>query len=68
MGLPFILIAAGWSRAEKASKWLRDHHRPIQIVGGTLMIAMGLLMVSGLWEELMALVQSNLVNQFETVI
>ena len=32
------------------------------------MIAMGLLMVSGLWEELMALVQSNLVNQFETVI
>ena len=68
MGLPFILIAAGWSRAEKASKWLRDHHRPIQIVGGTLMIAMGLLMVSGLWEELMALIQSNLVNQFETVI
>lgn len=68
MGLPFVLIAAGWSRAERASKWLRDHHRPIQIVGGTLMIVMGLLMVSGLWETFMANIQTNLVNQFETVI
>lgn len=68
MGLPFILIAAGWSRAERASRWLRGHHRPIQIIGGTVMILIGLLMVTGVWETLMANLQTNLVNQFETVI
>lgn len=68
MGLPFILIAAGWSRAERASSWVRDRHRLIQVVGGCLMIVMGVLMVSGLWESFMASIQTNLVNQFETVI
>ena len=68
MGLPFILIAAGWARAEVASRWLRDHHRPIQWVGGAAMIVIGLLMVTGVWEALMAQIQTNLVNQFGTVI
>lgn len=68
MGLPFVLIAAGWSRAEKASRWLRDHHRPIQWVGGSVMIAIGLLMVTGLWQSFTDLIQTNLVNQFGTVI
>lgn len=68
MGIPFILIAAGWSRAESASRWLRARHRVIQFVGGGLMIVIGLLMVSGLWEKLMAAIQTNLVNQFGTVI
>lgn len=61
MGLPFLLIAAGWGRAERASRWLRDRHRVIQVVGGTLMIVMGVLMVSGVWEQAMAWVQTQIV-------
>lgn len=70
MGLPFVLIAAGWSRAEKASRWLRDHHRPIQLIGGTLMLALGLLMVSGYWLNFLAWVQSSVLRLggFETVL
>ena len=68
IGIPFILIAAGWSRAERASKWLRARHRPIQLVGGGLMIAIGVLMVTGLWNSLIADIQTHLVNQFEPVI
>lgn len=67
MGLPFVLIAAGWSKAEQASRWLRSHHRVFQVVGGALMIATGVLMVSGVWEQLMSWVQTQVVG-FETVI
>ena len=68
MGLPFVLIAAGWSKAESMSRWLRDRHRPIQLVGGSLMVLMGLLMVSGIWEQVTAWMQLQLVNNFQPVI
>ncbi|WP_018157059.1 cytochrome c biogenesis CcdA family protein [Demetria terragena] len=68
MGLPFLLIAAGWSRAERASSWLRDRHRPIQLVGGGLMVVLGLLMLTGVWEQVTSWVQLQLVNTFEPVI
>lgn len=60
LGIPFLLIAAGWSRAESWSRWLRDHHRPIQIVGGTLMLVVGLIMVSGQWLHLISWIQVRL--------
>ncbi|AKU17986.1 cytochrome c biogenesis CcdA family protein [Luteipulveratus mongoliensis] len=62
MGIPFVLIAAGWSRAEKASRWLRNHHRPIQLIGGCLMLAVGVLMVSGVWEHFISWIQTSLVG------
>lgn len=60
LGIPFLLIAAGWSRAETWSRWLRDHHRPIQLVGGILMLIVGLIMVSGQWLHLISWVQVRL--------
>lgn len=60
LGIPFLLIAAGWSRAESWSRWLRDHHRPIQLVGGSLMLVVGLIMVSGQWLHLISWIQVQL--------
>jgi cytochrome c-type biogenesis protein len=68
LGLPFLLIAAGYTRAGRASAWLRRHHRQIQLVGGTLLLAVGLLLVTGVWDTLTALLQTRLVSGFETVI
>lgn len=68
IGIPFVLIAAGWSRAERASRWLRDHHRGIQLVGGSLMLLVGILMVVGLWEQLIVWLQTQLVGGFQPVI
>ena len=47
LGLPFLLIAAGYARAGRASAWLRRHHRGIQLVGGALLLGVGLLLVTG---------------------
>jgi cytochrome c-type biogenesis protein len=68
LGLPFLLIAGGYSKAGRASGWLRRHHRAIQVVGGVLLLAVGLLLVTGVWDTLTAQLQSRLVSGFETVI
>jgi cytochrome c-type biogenesis protein len=57
LGLPFVLIALGAARAVRALGWLRRHTRSIQIAGGVLMVAVGLLLVSGLWGGLLAQLQ-----------
>lgn len=62
LGIPFVLIAAGWAGAERGSRWLRDHHRPIQLFGGGLMLVIGVLMVSGVWEQFVTSVQTHLVR------
>ena len=68
LGLPFLLIAGGFSRAGRASRWLREHHRGIQIAGGVLLLAVGLLLVTGLWETVTTALQTRLVDQFRTVL
>jgi len=35
-------------------EWVRAHHRGIQRAGGLLMVAVGLLLVTGWWDVLMA--------------
>jgi cytochrome c-type biogenesis protein len=57
LGLPFVAIALGASRAVRALGWLRRHTRTIQIGGGVLLVALGLLLVSGLWGGLLAQLQ-----------
>lgn len=68
LGLPFLLIAGGYSRAGGASRWLREHHRGIQIAGGLLLLTVGFLMVTGMWEIVTTAMQTRLVEQFRTVL
>jgi cytochrome c-type biogenesis protein len=68
LGLPFLLIAGGYSRAGRASRWLREHHRGIQIAGGSLLLVVGFLLVTGLWEIVTTAMQARLVDQFRTVL
>ncbi|GAB3396745.1 cytochrome c biogenesis protein CcdA [Humibacter soli] len=51
LGVPFVLIALGLGWASGAVAFLRRHIRIINIVGGVLLIAIGVLMVVGLWNQ-----------------
>ncbi|MGN6200747.1 cytochrome c biogenesis CcdA family protein [Humibacter sp.] len=51
LGVPFVLIALGLGWASGAVAFLRRHIRAINIVGGALLIAIGILMVSGVWNQ-----------------
>jgi cytochrome c-type biogenesis protein len=44
LAVPFVLAGAVFSRAMGAFRWLRDHYRAIQVVGGAVLVALGLLL------------------------
>jgi cytochrome c-type biogenesis protein len=59
LGLPFVLVAVAASRAVRALGWLRRHTRTIQIGGGALLAGVGLLLLTGLWDGLLAQLQTS---------
>jgi cytochrome c-type biogenesis protein len=65
LGLPFVLLALGAHRAVAAQEWLRRHVRAVQLAGGALLVLVGLLLVSGLWADLVNAVRGQ-VTGFET--
>ena len=50
LGLPFVIAAAGFSWATKSLKVVKKNIRLINIIGGVLLIVLGLLLVTGLWQ------------------
>ncbi|MDC5696431.1 cytochrome c biogenesis CcdA family protein [Intrasporangium calvum] len=68
LGLPFVLMAALWERAGRASDWLRRHRGVIQTFGGVMLIIVGLLMVTGLWENVIVWLQINFIATFQVAI
>ncbi|MGO4689940.1 cytochrome c biogenesis CcdA family protein [Glaciibacter sp. 2TAF33] len=53
LGIPFLLIALGFGWATGAVAFLKRHVRAINLLGGLLLIVIGLLMVSGVWNAWM---------------
>jgi cytochrome c-type biogenesis protein len=49
LGLPFVAIAAGFSWATRSVGFVRKHIRGFNIAGGSLLIVLGLLLVTGVW-------------------
>ncbi|MCK2033884.1 cytochrome c biogenesis protein CcdA [Microbacterium sp. KSW4-4] len=54
LGIPFLLVALGFGWATKAIGFLRRHIRVVNILGGVLLILLGVLMVTGLWTDIMS--------------
>jgi cytochrome c-type biogenesis protein len=50
MGIPFLIFAVVYARAGKAFGFIRNHGRTIERVGGFLLVGIGLLLVTGVWQ------------------
>jgi cytochrome c-type biogenesis protein len=57
LGLPFVLLAVSARWAVTTAGWLRRHTRAVQLAGGVLLLAVGGLLVTGLWGDLIALLR-----------
>ena len=55
LGIPFLLVALGFGWVGGSIAWVKRHIRAINIAGGVLLIAIGVLMVSGAWTWLMSI-------------
>lgn len=49
LGMPFLLVAIGFGWVGASVRWVRRHIRAVNVAGGVLLIAIGVLMVSGVW-------------------
>jgi cytochrome c-type biogenesis protein len=52
LGVPFLLLASGLGGTQRLARWLALHIRALNLVGGTLVIAMGLMLASGQFARL----------------
>lgn len=62
LGVPFLALALGWGWAARSVTVLRTRIRPLNLIGGAVLILLGLLMVTGVWTSLMSLLQQVVVN------
>lgn len=65
LGIPFLLVALGLNWITGAVGWVKRHIRVINIIGGSLLILIGALMVSGLWRAAISSLGA-VINGFES--
>lgn len=64
LGIPFLLIGAGWGWATRSVAWFKKNIRAINIFGGSLLIALGLSMTLGVWQLFTAWLQNEVIAYF----
>ena len=57
LGLPFIAIAAGFSWATKSVSFVKKHLRAFNLFGGGMLILIGILLMTGIWNRFMLFIQ-----------
>lgn len=57
IGLPFILMAFGFSWATNSVAFVKKHIRSFNLIGGGLLVVLGLLMAFGFWASIVSWLQ-----------
>ncbi len=67
LGIPFVVAGVAFGVMTRTVGFLRRHQVAVMRIGGLMMVAVGVLLVTGLWDQLMARL-TVWVGTFETVI
>jgi cytochrome c-type biogenesis protein len=67
LGIPFVLAGLAFTRMATAVAFLRERQQLVMRIGGVLLIIVGLLLVTGAWNMLTAVLR-QWASSFETVI
>jgi cytochrome c-type biogenesis protein len=57
LGIPFVIFAVAGEWATKTSRWLRRHQRVLAVIGGSLLIVIGVMEVTGAWAHVITWLQ-----------
>ncbi len=57
LGLPFVATALGFGRAMTAFSWVRSHQVAVMRGGGLMLVTIGILLVTGTWNDITASLQ-----------
>ncbi|CAL9457630.1 Thiol:disulfide interchange protein DsbD [Streptomyces sp. enrichment culture] len=58
LGVPFVLAAVAFRKALGAFGWVKRHYAWVMRIGGTMMIATGLLLLTGVWDGIVQSMQT----------
>lgn len=59
LGVPFLIVAAGFGWMSSTLGFLRRHQRLIGAIGGAMLIVMGVLLLSGVWDHWMNVLRAT---------
>ncbi|WP_205472121.1 cytochrome c biogenesis CcdA family protein [Nocardioides sp. SYSU D00038] len=62
LGVPFVVAALAWRRAMTAVAFVRRHQRAVSVFGGVMLIVVGLLLLTGWWDQAVAWMQVQLAD------
>lgn len=68
LGLPFLVVAIAFRRSMGALEVVRRHYRAVTVFGGVMLIAVGLLLVTGLWNEFSIWMRIHINGRFGAVV
>ncbi|MEV0183929.1 cytochrome c biogenesis protein CcdA [Streptomyces sp. NPDC050625] len=58
LGVPFVLTAVAFRKALGAFGWVKQHYVWVMRIGGTMMVATGVLLLTGAWDSLVSQMQT----------
>ncbi len=67
LGLPFVLVGLALQRTAGGLAFVKRHYRAVMNVGGAMLVVVGVLLVTGVWQSLLVHVQ-GWVGGYGTVI
>lgn len=65
LGVPFILLGLAYSRALGAVAFVRRHQVWVTRFGGLMLVVVGILLVTGWWNDAVTWIQIRLVNDYQ---
>ena len=65
LGLPFVAAGLAYRRALGAFAVIRRHQQWVTRVGGLMLVLVGLLLVTGFWDQMVTWLQVHLVSNYE---
>ncbi|HCB03412.1 MAG TPA: cytochrome c biogenesis protein CcdA [Nocardioides sp.] len=65
LGLPFILAGLAWRRALGTVAFVRRHQLWVTRLGGGMLVAVGVLLLTGWWTEAVQWLQYHVVNDYQ---
>lgn len=66
LGVPFMFVALAFSRGMRAFGWARRHARLVTGIGGGMLVAVGLLEVTGAWVMVLHWMQHHWINGYNS--
>jgi cytochrome c-type biogenesis protein len=59
LGIPFVLFALAFRRMAGFNTFVRNHRRAMTWIGGLSLVVIGVLLVSGVWQQMMGALQAR---------